>query len=65
MSLAVSLISFSEASIKMHSKIGMVVFEGTAFKTILIPFNKDDFWNVNFIIVDNFLSVVKGLYKDR
>ena len=34
MSLAVNLISPLEASIKIHSKIGMVVFAGTALLTI-------------------------------
>ena len=57
MSLPVNLISLVEASIKIHSKIGIVVLEGTAFKTILIPFKRAAFWNVSFITVDNFLSV--------
>ena len=55
-SLAVSLISSVEASIRMHSKIGIVVFDGTALRTILIPFKRAVFWNVSFIVVDNFLS---------
>ena len=39
-SFPVSLISFVEASIKIHSKIGMVVLDGTAFRTILMPFKR-------------------------
>ena len=56
-SLAVSLISSEDASIKMHSKIGMVVLDGTAFKTMLIPLSNESFLNVSFMAVDNFLSV--------
>jgi len=34
------LIWFVEASIRIHSRIGIVVLEGTAFKEILTLFNK-------------------------
>ena len=39
-SLPVSLISSETASIRMHSRIGIVVLEGTAFRTMLMPFIK-------------------------
>ena len=41
-SFEVNLIQSDEASIKIHSKIGIVVLEGTAFSTILIDCNKLD-----------------------
>ena len=40
LSLPVSLISSETASIRMHSRIGIVVLEGTAFRTMLMPFIK-------------------------
>ena len=42
-SLPVSLISPEEASIRIHSKIDMVVLEGTAFITILMPLTISSF----------------------
>ena len=42
-SLAVNLISFVEASIKIHSKIAMVVLVGTAFETMFTPFASSAF----------------------
>ena len=53
MSLPVSLIWSVVASIRMHSKIGMVVLEETAFRTMLIPLSRSSFLNVSFINVDN------------
>ena len=49
-SLAVNLISPSVASIRMHSRIDIVVFDDTAFITILIPVIKSDFLQTSFII---------------
>ena len=50
MSLAVNLIISEEASIRIHSKIFIVVLEGTAFKTILTAFDKLLFVKINFIM---------------
>ena len=49
-SFAVSLISFAEASIRIHSKIAMVVLVGTAFETILTPCNRLDLEQINFML---------------
>ena len=49
-SFAVNLISFEEASIKMHSNIAIVVLVGTAFDTVLTPYNKFDLEQINFIL---------------
>ena len=43
MSLPVSLISLPLASMRIHSNIDMVVFEGTSFSTILIPLTSASF----------------------
>ena len=42
-SFAVNLITSVDASTKIHSKIGIVVLEGTALETILTPFTRLDF----------------------
>lgn len=55
-SFPVRRISLEEASIRIHSKIDMVVLDGTAFITMLMPFTMASFWNCSFMIVDNFLS---------
>ena len=49
-SLALSLISLVEASIRIHSRIAIVVLVGTAFDTILTPFANSDFEQVIFIV---------------
>ena len=48
-SLAISLISFADASISIHSRIAIVVRVGTAFDTILTPFSKFAFEQISFI----------------
>ena len=50
MSFASNLISSVEASIRIHSKIAIVVLVGTAFDTILTPCNRFDFEQINFIV---------------
>ena len=54
-SLAINLISLAEASIKIHSRIAIVVLVGTAFETILTPRSKFDFEQINFILKNSFL----------
>ena len=53
-SLAVNLISLVEASIRMHSRIDIVVLEGTALDTILTPFSRFAFEQVNFMCITPF-----------
>ena len=48
-SLAVSLMTSVDASIKIHSRIGIVVFDGTALETILTPFARFCFVHMIFI----------------
>ena len=48
-SLAVNLIIPSVASIRIHSNIDIVVFDETAFITMLIPVIKSDFLQINFM----------------
>ena len=50
-SLAVNLILFVDASIKIHSRIGMVVFPGIAFRTIFTLFKRLLFEHTNFIVL--------------
>ena len=50
-SLAVNLIISVVASIKIHSRIGIVVLEGTALETILTPLTRLDLLQVIFICV--------------
>ena len=38
---------------RIHSRMGMVVFDETAFSTMLIPLSRSSFLNVSFINVDN------------
>ena len=56
-SLAVNLISLVEASIRMHSRIDIVVLEGTALDTILTPFSRFAFEQVNFMCITPFVVV--------
>lgn len=45
------------ASIKIHSSIGMVVFEETAFKEMFTLFSNSDFEKINFIMcITSFLE---------
>ena len=53
-SFAVNLIVSVVASIKIHSKIGMVVLEGTALETILTPLTKFDFVQMIFMCITPF-----------
>jgi len=50
MSLAVNLMTPVEASISIHSKIDIVVLEGTALDTIFTPCDKLDFEQISFIM---------------
>ena len=50
-SLAVNFISPADASTRIHSRIGMVVLEGTAFITVFTPFNRSFLLHVIFIMV--------------
>ena len=50
-SLARSFISLPVASIRIHSRIDIVVLLGTAFATIFTPFNRLDLLHINFICV--------------
>lgn len=45
----------------------IVVFEGTAFWTMLIPSRRALFLNVSFMVVDKFLSVekIKNKYNKK
>ena len=48
-SLAINLISFVDASIRIHSRIAIVVRVGTAFDTMLTPRNKFPFETISFM----------------
>ena len=48
-SFAVSFTTSVVASIRIHSRIGMVVLDGTAFETMLTPFTRFDFVQIIFI----------------
>ena len=48
-SLAINLIFLPVASIKIHSRIDIVVLFGTAFETICTPLNRFDLLHINFI----------------
>ena len=48
-SFAVNLIISVVASIRIHSSIGIVVFEGTALETMLTPLTKFDFVQIIFM----------------
>ena len=54
----------ADASNRMHSRMGMVVLDDTAFKTMLMPFIKFSFLNVRFINVDNSFAVDGALEKE-
>ena len=58
---AVSFIPYPVASTRIHSSIAIVVFVGTAFDTVLTPFNNSDLEQVNFIMCINLLSA--HIYK--
>ena len=53
-SLAVNLIISVVASIRIHSRIGIVVLEGTAFDTMLTPFARFDFVQMIFMCITPF-----------
>ena len=53
-SLPVSLISSADASIRIHSNIFIVVLDGIAFETILIPFIRDSFLKISFMLISSF-----------
>lgn len=51
---------------RMHSRIGIVVLEGTAFMTILTLFKRLDFENTSFIWYSSFLvSMNKVIHRKR
>ena len=50
MSFVVNLMMLEEASIRMHSKIGMVVLFGTALRAMFTLFDKFDFEQMIFIM---------------
>ena len=50
MSFVTNLIWLAVASIKIHSRIGIVVFEGTALSAIFTPFDKLLFEQIIFIV---------------
>ena len=49
-SLVVNLIWFVVASMRIHSRIGIVVFDGTALSAILTLFNRLDLEQMIFIV---------------
>ena len=49
-SFAVNLMFPVVASIRIHSKIAIVVLDGTAFATILTPFKRFDFEQIIFMM---------------
>ena len=49
-SLEVKVISVAEASIRIHSRMGMVVLEETAFSEMLTLFNNSFLAQINFIM---------------
>jgi len=53
-SFAVSLISPFEASIRIHSRIDIVVLLGTALETVLTPFKRLDFEHMIFMCITPF-----------
>ena len=52
MSLPVSLISPADASMRIHSKIVIVVLEGIALRTILTPDRRSDLLQMIFIVYE-------------
>ena len=62
-SLAVSLISPAEASIRIHSRIAMVVLVGTALETMFTPFKRFAFEQIIFMFeIGSFLLLHKNNY---
>ena len=56
-SFAVNLMTPSVVSIKIHSRIGIVVFPGTAFKTVLTPETRFDLLQMIFISLVSFMLI--------
>ena len=56
-SFAVNLISLADASISMHSRMDIVVLEGTALETMLTPLRRFALEQINFMCITPFVGV--------